>query len=108
MCPKFRNADLNIYPTEFRHVMAISSGNSLYVATTLLHDPPSWASSIHPIRHTIGNVGRPGIALLASPRDLIVKDRDRLKWRLIKHADFDGKLESNFQSTSLHLFFTGY
>lgn len=104
----FENANLNINPKDFHNVMAISNGDSLYIAERLLRDPSTWNETFNPIRHTVGNVGRPGMALLTSPRDPSIREPDRKNWRLIRHADFDGKLESNFVSTSLHLHFTGY
>lgn len=104
----FENANLNINPRDFHNVMAISSGDSLYIAERLLRDPSTWNETFNPIRHTVGNVGRPGMALLTSPRDPSIREPDRKNWRLIRHADFDGKLEFNFASTSLHLHFTGY
>lgn len=104
----FENANLNINPKDFHNVMAVSNGDSLYIAERLLRDPSTWDETFNHVRHTVGNVGRPGMALLASPRDPTIREPDRKKWRLVQHADFNGKMESNFGSTSLHLHFTGY
>ena len=56
----------------------------------------------------IGNVGKPGLVCLLSPRDTIFRELDLETWKLINHWKFDGKLEDNLTSTSLHLSLTGY
>lgn len=37
-----------------------------------------------------------------------VRNADPEHWNLVNHNDFDGKLEDGFQSTSLHVRFTGF
>ena len=100
----FDSGQLHMDPRDFEDVIAISSGDSLYVSDSLLNDPVSTYESIHCL---VGNVGKPGMALLLSPRDPVVKTPDA-EWEMVNHNDFDGRWEDNFQSTSLHLKLTGY
>ena len=106
-CIAMFEGGLDIRPPELEDVIAISSGNSLYIAAFCLQDP--WHEQ-QPggILHTVGNVGKPGMSFLISPREPLICEPKRDKWQLVKHAPFDGKLESNLADTSLHLSFTGY
>jgi len=101
----FDSGGLQIDPLTFQDVIAVSSGNSLYVSETLLNDPTSIYDEI---RCLVGNVGKPGMALLLSPGDPIVKTNNAEVWEMINHEEFDGYWEDNFRSTSLHLKLTGY
>jgi hypothetical protein len=98
---------VNLDPSHFADVMAISSGNTLYVSELLLNDPyePSMEMGI---RCLIGNIGRPGVALLMSPREPLLLEPSLDTWDMINHAVFDGKVENNFKGTSLQLSLTGY
>ena len=93
-------------PRTLENVMAISSGNSLYVSAALLVDP---GEDIHSgdIRHVPGNVGRPGITFLVPPKDPMIKEVSLSEWPFIDRNIFDGQLYDCFKSTSLHLSFTG-
>ena len=55
----------------------------------------------------MGNIGRPGIALLVPPAAPRIKAHDINTWNLINDIEFDGQLRDCFQGTSLHLSFTG-
>ncbi|KAL8719747.1 MAG: hypothetical protein Q9225_003291 [Loekoesia sp. 1 TL-2023] len=90
----------------FREVIAISSANTIYASEILFCDPSHL--SIHALRHVTGNIGKPGLALLLSPRDTILREPDLETWELVNHVAFDGKSENNFAATSLHLSLTGY
>lgn len=103
----FELGTVDVDPLDLLGVTALSSGNSLYIAEYLLRDPYEEPKE-GVITRTVGNIGRPGLAFLVSPRNLEVKKPDYSTWKEINHADFDGKIESNFQETSLHLRFTGY
>ncbi|RHZ60823.1 uncharacterized protein CDV56_108611 [Aspergillus thermomutatus] len=101
------SGSLDIDPEDLQRVFAISSGDSLYIAAPLLCDP----GTEHPpysIRRVIGNVGRPGITLMIPPASSEVRNADPEHWNLVNHNEFDGKLEDAFQSTSLHVRFTGF
>lgn len=105
----FEHGGLDIDPDELRGVIALSTGNSLFMAAQLLHDP--WHIETHartPIIHTIGNVGKAGVCFLVSPRNPLIQQPARGKWRLVRHTPFDGRLESDMTDTTLHLSFTGY
>ena len=88
-------------------VMALSTGDSIYVAFTLISDPCESLEN-HSIRSVFGNLGRANMALLVPPKNLQIRDFDLRSWHLVNHFSFDGKLEDKFAGTSLHLSFTDY
>jgi hypothetical protein len=106
-CIALFEGGLDIDPAELEDVLAISSGNSLHIAAFCLQDPWHEAKPGR-ILHTIGNVGKPGMCFLISPKEPLVHEPERDKWQLVRHAPFDGQFESNLTNTSLHLSFTGY
>ena len=59
-------SDLDIEPRQLNKVMAISTGNSLYMAEYLFCDPHDELSGWG-VRRAIGNIGRPGLAFLVFP-----------------------------------------
>lgn len=103
----FESGHLDFDPQCFEDVLAISSTNNIYASEVLFCDPlgPHW---LQPLRHVIGNVGKPGLALLLLPKNPELREADLETWRLVNHAKFNGKYEDCFQSTSLHLSLTGY
>ncbi|OBT67776.1 hypothetical protein VE03_03499 [Pseudogymnoascus sp. 23342-1-I1] len=96
----------NLSPEQLKNVMAISSGNSLYIAAELLSDPDEVVDPSD-IRHVMGNIGKPGIALLVPPVAPKIKQVGIEQWNLINHEPWEGKPQDCFQNTSLHLWFTG-
>lgn len=100
---------LQIPPKYLQNVIALSTGDSLYVLCPILRDPadPQDRSGV-PIRRVLGSLGRPEVAFVTVPVSPMVKDFDVKNWRLINHRTFDGKLEDCFGNTSLHLSFTDY
>ena len=98
---------LNLDPFRIESVMAISSGNSLYIASDLLKDPAQ-PVRVPYVKRVVGNIGRAGLALLVPPQEPKLPVEDPDSWRLIDHASFDGKLDNCFATTSLHLGFSGY
>ena len=101
----FESGGIDLAPAVFEHVMAVCSGNSLFVSGALLRDPWELQDS-STIQQLIGNVGRPGIALLVPPTSPRVRQPELEKWRHINHFVFKGPRENAFNSTSLHLSFT--
>ncbi|THV44085.1 hypothetical protein BGAL_0739g00020 [Botrytis galanthina] len=101
------SGEINLEPKHFSNVMALSTGDSIYVAAALLCDPSETPLS-HEIRRIVGNVGRPGIALLIPCSDPKIKRSELNSWNLINNGDFNGELQDSFQDTSLHLSFTGF
>jgi hypothetical protein len=104
---RFESGGIDVDPVELTDVIAISSGNSLHIAACCLRDPSEDQDSGRVV-HTIGNVGKPGMSFLISPKAPLIREPERDKWQLVRHASFDGKLEPNLTETTLHLSFTGY
>lgn len=100
------SGNLNLSPDQFRNVMAMSAGDSIFVASGLLCDPSERPENGE-IQRIMGNIGRPGIALLVPPIAPEIQKPNLDNWNLINHAKFDGNLHDCFQDTSLHLSFTG-
>ena len=103
----FESGELNLQPEDLEDVMAVSSSNNLYASEVLFCDPYE-SPPAHAFRHVIGNVGKPGLVLLLSPRNSILREPDVGSWEMVNHAPFNGRFEDNFASTSLHLCLTGY
>lgn len=103
----FESGGFDFLPEHLERVMAISVGDSIYVAASLLCDP-SIQPEPHEVRRIVGNIGRAGLALLIPPTGPKTKQVDLESYQLVNHEPFDGKLEDCFQSTSLHLTFSGY
>ncbi|KAH8746294.1 hypothetical protein BGZ57DRAFT_936000 [Hyaloscypha finlandica] len=88
--------------------MAMSSGNSIFIPKRLLSDPWDDDTRGPAIKSIIGNLGRPGIAMLMPPQSPRMREPGHDSWTQISHHPFDGKLENNFQHTTLHLTFSDY
>ncbi|KAK0510804.1 hypothetical protein JMJ35_006356 [Cladonia borealis] len=93
---------IDLDPKSLSAVMAISSGNSLYVADRLLLDPWKDSSPV-PVERIVGNVGRPGIVMMIAPDQPRIRKLDEGTWHLINHAEFDGASDDTFQELTLHL-----
>lgn len=102
----FETGDCDI-ETIVEDVMALSCGSSLYVAAPLLCDP--WETpKEYEIRRITGNIGRAGVALLVSAKNLRRKPIEVDNWSIVRHEPFSGEPEDCFTATSLHLSFTGF
>lgn len=101
----FESGLYDVEPEYLENVMAISSGDSLYIADELLRDPSD--VPVNTVHHVAGNIGRPGIAFLVPPVDPLIKEVSIDEWPQINRNNFDGELKNCFDSTSLHLSFTG-
>ena len=107
----FESGSLDIEPSSLTSVMALSSGNSIYVANALLQDPGESSELLTGwpgITRILGNLDRPGIVMLSPPSVPLIRPEDPGAWRLINHFPFDGQTEGLFKDTSLHLSFTQY
>ena len=102
----FETGSVDLEISELYPVMAMASGNSIFVAKALLQSPSNIDSGS--ITRLLGNLGRPGVVMLVPPQAPRVRPIDPGAWRLLNHFDFDGNLESSFNDTSLHLSFTEY
>lgn len=102
----FESGRYDVNPVELENVMAMSSGDSIYVGAALLCDP-SHKSRSGAIKRIPGNIGRPGIAFLVPPVDPLIKAVSISEWPGMGRSEFDWKLRDCFKNTSLHLSFTG-
>ncbi|KAH8664189.1 hypothetical protein BX600DRAFT_512251 [Xylariales sp. PMI_506] len=59
------------------------------------------------VQHVMGNVGRPGTALLIPPLAPRTISKSIKRWPLIHLQSWDGLPRDSFQDSSLHLLFTG-
>ena len=89
-----------------KNVIAISSGDSLFVVSALLSDPVRKETS--QIRHIRGNVGKAGITLLVPPQGIVVPKAQSHDWKFLDFKDFDGVITDSFKATILHMSFTDY
>ncbi|KAL9579554.1 MAG: hypothetical protein Q9212_005043 [Teloschistes hypoglaucus] len=103
----FESGQYDMDPDQLADVVAMCSGDSIFVRAALLADPHEGLGSLHgEIRGLMGNIGRPGITFLVPPQAPLLKEVSLDEWPLIEHNEFDGCLLDNFQNTSLHLSFT--
>jgi hypothetical protein len=102
----------NLHPDQLFSVMAMGSGNSIYVDDRLLQDPSETSLSNSPIfggiRRILGSLDRPGIIFLVPPQVPRILEVDLSSWRFSQQTIFDGSSKNSFKQTSLHLSFTEY
>lgn len=102
----FESGHYDPNPEELANVMAMSTGDSLFVGVALLCDPsPESCSGI--IKRISGNIGRPGIAFLVPPVAPLMKQVSINEWPMLGSFEFVGVLNDCFRGISLHLSFTG-
>jgi hypothetical protein len=101
------SGSIDIDPGSLNYVMAMSIGNSIYIAAPLICDPAECFNDVK-VKRVVGNVGRPGMAMLITPRDPRMSKLDHDTWNHVNHDGFDGKVEDCFQHTTLHLSFTDW
>ncbi|KAI5924546.1 hypothetical protein F4810DRAFT_719140 [Camillea tinctor] len=91
-------------------ILAISTEDALYIASEILGDPAKGTKKISSIRRIRGNVGRPGLTFIGWFSDQVMECRQAspMRWQVVNHNPFDGKLEDYFGNTSIHLRPTGY
>jgi hypothetical protein len=86
----------------------MSTDSSIFVSGVLTQDPGNEIPS-DSITQIVGNIGKAGVALLIPPSTPQVRKSELEKWHLVQHGQFDGTRQTgHFQSTSIHLSFTGY
>lgn len=100
----FESGQFNIDPDQLNEVIALCSEDSIFVAGILLTDPGVKKDGAC-IRHLVGNIGQPGMALMVSPIQPRIRAIDHNPL-LVKHGSYDGSATDSFRETSLHLSFT--
>ena len=103
----FESGGFDLQADDLNRVMAMSAGDSIFVAAPLLCDP-AVRSEPSELRRIAGNIGRAGIAFMVPPMNPRTKKLDLESYQVINHDLYDGKIENNFQGTTLHLGFSGY
>lgn len=100
-----RTGHVNVAVQAFNEMMALSSGNSLFVSSRLLKDPAQQISG-NSVTQIIGKVERPGISPLIPPSARpFVRDLSS-SFRAVRYARFDGTQVDNSGGTYRHLSFT--
>ena len=102
----FETGSVDLRERDLAPVMAMACGNSIFVATSLLQDPSHLDNGS--VTRLLGNLGRPGLVMLAPPQAPRLRSVDHVSWRLLNYSDFDGRVKDSFKDTSLHLSFTEY
>ena len=103
----FESGCLDMDPSQFDNVMALSSGDSIYVASWLICDPAERQPAAS-VRRLHGNVGKAGLILLVPPADPKTLAPEVDNWKFIDREAFDGTVTDTFTGTSLHLSFTDW
>ncbi|KAJ8067786.1 hypothetical protein OCU04_003384 [Sclerotinia nivalis] len=106
-CVAYMEPRFDIDPDLLSGVLALAFENSLYIAMALVCDPMQQPKP-YELKRILGNVGRPGITMLVSPKDCITRSKDPLAWSVVTNHAFNGVAEDHFGKTSLHLSFTEY
>lgn len=96
----------NLNPLQLTKVMAMSSEDSLYIATSLISDPWDTSTGDALMKRVVGNVGRAGVAFIVPPTNPMILEMDIDHWYQINHSEFDGKVSNYFDKTALQLSFT--
>lgn len=104
---EFETGGIDLASSEFESVMAISIGESIFVAGPLLRDP-SEAQQPPEIIRLNGNVGKSGLVLMVPPAEPMVSTPDPDSWRVIEREEYSGQPEDCFSKTSLQLSFTDW
>ncbi|KAI9158181.1 hypothetical protein HJFPF1_06172 [Paramyrothecium foliicola] len=103
----FETGNLDLSPSTLINVMAMASGDTMFISTSLLCDP-SEVPNENEVTRVIGNIGRPGLAMLIAPEIPHTKAALLGHWKFISHAPFHGDNFDGFRDTSVNLSFSGY
>lgn len=103
----FESGQFVIGRESLKGVMAMSSYDSIFVASALMSDPAEYNSE-KPIKRVFGNIGRPEMAFMFPVADPRFKEADAGSWQMINHSPFDGQFLDSFKGTSLHLSLTDF
>lgn len=100
------SGNIDLTDAGMQSVIAMSSGDSLFISTSLVSDPSQHLES--KIRRIRGNVGRAGIAMLVPPEEPRTRKAEAQDWNYLNYDEFDGLLLDSFKATSLHMSFTDF
>ncbi|KAI0551363.1 hypothetical protein F4679DRAFT_593509 [Xylaria curta] len=103
----FETGNLEVSPATLNNVITMASGDSLFICNTLLCDPFEIPNK-HEVIRTLGNIGKPSLAMLIALESLLLRDTSIDDWKFITNAPFRGELFDGFKATSMHLSFSGY
>lgn len=104
----FDSGHYDIDPGFLRGVFALSSGDSVYVASGILTDPAKRSQTQPLARRVFGNLGRAEMSFLIPPAEPRLNAHRIVDWQLINHCRFDSEFRNSFEGTSLHLSYTDY
>ncbi|KAH6262491.1 hypothetical protein HBI40_124070 [Parastagonospora nodorum] len=99
----FDSGSCDLDPEDLDQVIAVSTGDSIYVPAQLVCDPLK-RHQPHVLKRILGNIGKPGVVLLNPPQGPMMRD---LEFTSVSMPKFDGTKQDCFGATSLHLSFTG-
>lgn len=103
----FESGQFVVSPSTLCGVFAMSSYDSIFVASALMSDPCE-DNAQTPIKRGLGNMGRSEMVFMIPPADPRFNEVDPRSWQLINHSPFDGQFLDSFKSTSLHLNLTEF
>lgn len=98
---------INLDAQHLEQVIALSSGNSLFVSTRLLTDPYVEVAESS-VTRIVGNIGQPGVNLLIPPAASPLIRSLSTSYLAVTYAPFNGRREDNFKGTTLHMSFTSH
>ncbi|KAI0154300.1 hypothetical protein GGR57DRAFT_466603 [Xylariaceae sp. FL1272] len=101
------SGEFDIDPSTLRNVVALASGDSIFIDSALLCDPVT-AKFTPRIERVLGNLGRSELAFMVPTAMPMLKAADPGLWHVVNHYTFDGHFLDAFAGTSLHLSFTDY
>ncbi|ETI19687.1 hypothetical protein G647_08700 [Cladophialophora carrionii CBS 160.54] len=94
----FETGSIDGSPADFDQAMALSNGNSLFVAAELLCDPSDNCAQ-SPVARVDGNIGKGGFAILVPPPDPLSKNISHESFDVVNHAPYDGNFQDSFEHT---------
>lgn len=106
-CIAYFESGVDLSPSQFTGVMAMSFGDSIYVSVRLLRDPGDTCTP-HTARRLSGNVGKAGLILMVPPAKPMTRPSSASTWRFIDRDPYTGQFEDHFSGTTLHLSFSDW
>jgi hypothetical protein len=102
----------NLHIDQLESVLALASGNSIYITEALLQDlsvpDRSRIPEFSNIQKIMGNLDQPGLVMLVLPQKPRIREPEFSEWRAVQQFPFTGFSTSAFERTSLHLSFTDF